>query len=88
MITVDRELLAAVVGGEEPGATAEEQPGPVRRSVEGYMRIQTPLYDTGWDTGKMETAQTTYARCLELMPESMSAAQIKAACGTPNRPRF
>jgi hypothetical protein len=86
MIAVDRELLAGVVGGEDTGG--EEQPGPVRRSVEGYMRIQTPLYDTGWDTGRMETAQTTYARCIELMPNGMSPAQIRAACGTPNRPRF
>jgi len=86
MIAIDRELLATVSGGDDTGG--DEQPGPVRRSVEGTMRIQTPIYDTGWDSGKSETALTTYSRCLELMPEGMSPEKIKAACGTPNRPRF
>jgi hypothetical protein len=88
MIAVDRELLAAVFGGTEPGAGGEELPGPNRRSTEGHMRIETPLYDTGWDSGTHTTAKTNYAACLELMPDNTPPEQIRAACGTPNRPKF
>jgi hypothetical protein len=87
MITVDLQLLAAVVGGVDPGE-GEQEPGPNRRSTEGQFRLQTPLYDTGWDTGTTTTAKTGYAACLELMPDNLTPAQIREACGTPNRPRF
>jgi hypothetical protein len=85
MIVVDRELLAAVTGGAD---TDQELPGPNRTSTEGYMRVQTPVYDTGWDTGKTVTQKTNYAACLDTLPQGTSPAAIRDACGTPNHPKY
>jgi hypothetical protein len=49
--------------------------------------VTGPGFDTGWGTGRHETAMTRYTRCLELMPEDWTARQIKNACGTPNNPK-
>jgi len=88
MIVLDHELLAAVVGGADNTGGGEELPGPNRTSTEGTIRVQTPLYDTGWDTGKTTTAKTNYAACLATLPDGTPPAAIRDACGTPNHPKY
>ncbi|HEX8110203.1 MAG TPA: hypothetical protein VF516_20875 [Kofleriaceae bacterium] len=87
MIALDRDLLAGVVGGGDD-AGGEELPGPNRTSTEGRIRVETPLYSTGWDTGKTTTAKTNYASCLATLPDGTPTAEIRDACGTPNHPKY